>query len=63
MSTTARLNSNIGYHITGISDTKITFDRFAANGTIYNAVIVNQISLSNPKYEFAQVHSTQEFLK
>ena len=63
VSSTARMGSNLGYHVTVISDATAAFDQIGANGTIYNAEIVHQISLANLKDEFAQIQSTQNLLK
>ena len=60
VSTTARMGSNLGFHIYTISDATATFARTGLNGTIYNAELIHNISLSSLNDEFGNVIDTNQ---
>lgn len=60
VSTTARMASNLGYHVIIISDCVATFDR-KLFGKEYTAELVHEISLASLRGEFGEVVRLVEF--
>lgn len=61
VSTTTRMAGNLGFDVELAGDACATFDRKAANGILYPAQQVHDISLANIDGEFCTVRKTAEF--
>ena len=59
---TARMSAEIGFRTTVISDATAAFNLEGLDGSVYPAELVQQMSLSNLKREFANILSTRELL-
>jgi nicotinamidase-related amidase len=55
LSTSARMAANLGFDVTVLSDATATFDRPGADGRVYAAEDVHQISLASLRGEFARI--------
>lgn len=62
VSTTTRMAGNFGYDIWLAEDGCATFDRTAADGMVYPAQLVHDISLANIDGEFCTVKTTKAIL-
>lgn len=62
VSTTTRMAGNFGYKVWLAEDGCATFDRTAADGTVYPAQLVHNLSLANIDGEFCTVKTTQAIL-
>ena len=62
VSTTTRMAGNLGYRVRLAGDACATFDRRGADGRLYEAGLVHEVSLANLHDEFCQVTSSAEIL-
>ena len=62
VSTTARMAGNLGFKVRLVGDACATFDRKSADGTIYPADLVHDVSLANIHNEFCVVTNTSDVL-
>ena len=62
VSTTTRMAGNLGFAVQLVGDACATFDRKAADGTVYPAQLVHDLSLANIDEEFCRVVKTQQVL-
>ncbi len=62
VSTTVRMAGNLGFTVDLVGDACATFDRTNAEGVIYPAQTVHDISLANIHDEFCTVKNTAELL-
>ena len=62
VSTTTRMAGNLGFTAFVVDDATATFDRAGADGTMYSAKKVHDISLANLHGEFATVITTDQAL-
>jgi len=53
---------NLGFAVQLVGDACATFDRKAADGTVYPAQLVHDLSLANIDEEFCRVVKTQQVL-
>lgn len=58
VSTTTRMAGNLGFDVNLVGDACATFDRRGADGTVYSAQLVHEISLANIHNEFCVVTNT-----
>ncbi|VEP11355.1 Uncharacterized isochorismatase family protein YrdC [Hyella patelloides LEGE 07179] len=63
ISTTARMAGNLGFQTFVVSDATATFNRKGADGKLYSAEEIHDVSLANLHQEFATVITTGELLK
>lgn len=62
VSTTVRMAGNLGFSVELAGDACATFDRTSADGVVYSAQTVHDISLANIHNEFCTVRNTAELL-
>ena len=62
MSATTRSASDLGYHITLVSDATATFERQDHKGVIHSAEVVHNVNLASLKDEFCCIRATGEML-
>lgn len=62
VSTTVRMAGNLGFDVTLIGDACATFDRLGADGTVYPAQVVHDLSLANIHNEFCSVKNMADVL-
>ena len=60
VSTTVRMAGNLGFDVQLVGDACATFDRTAADGTVYLAQLVHDLSLANIHGEFCEVVKTED---
>ena len=63
VSTTVRMAGNFGFEVDLVGEACATFDRAAADGIIYPAQLVHELSLANIDREFCKVVSLDDALK
>ena len=54
---------NLGFEVQLVGDACATFDRTAADGTVYQAQLVHDLSLANIHGEFCEVVKTEDALR
>jgi len=62
VSTTVRMAGNLGFNVTLVGDACATFDRKGANGVIFPADTVHELSLANIDNEFCVVKNTNDLM-
>lgn len=62
VSTTVRMAGNLGFDVNLVGEACATFDRTAADGTVYPAQLVHDLSLANIDGEFCDVVTVQAAL-
>jgi len=62
VSTTVRMAGNLGFEVDLVGEACATFDRRAADGTLYPAQLVHDLSLANIDREFCRVVSVDTAL-
>ena len=62
VSTTARMASNLGFHVVVVDDATATFDRTGPDGVQYAAEQMHRVELASLHQEFAQVVRAGELL-
>lgn len=62
VSTTTRMAGNLGFDVKLVGDACATFDRTSADGTLYPAQMVHDLSLANIDREFCEVVSTKDVM-
>lgn len=62
VSTTVRMAGNLGFDVNLVGDACATFDRRGADGTVYPAQLVPDLSLANIDGEFCKVVSVEAAL-
>ncbi len=60
VSTTTRMAGNLGFNVKLVGDACATFDRRGADGMLYEAQLVHDISLANIHNEFCVVTNTED---
>lgn len=60
VSTTTRMAANLGFDVNLVGDACATFDRQGADGKVYSAQLVHEISLANIHNEFCVVTNTKD---
>ncbi len=63
VSTTVRMAGNFGFEVNLVDEACATFDRTSADGTVYPAQLVHELSLANIDREFCNVVSVETALK
>lgn len=63
VSTTTRMAGNLGFTCQLVEDACATFDRKGADGTVYPAKIVHEVSVANLHGEFCTVTQTEHVLR
>lgn len=62
VSTTVRMAENLGFDVNLVGEACATFDRTGADGTVYPAQLVHDLSLANIDGEFCKVISVEAAL-
>jgi nicotinamidase-related amidase len=60
VSTSVRMAANLGFDVQVISDATATFSRVGADGIVYSADTVHDISLASLRGEFARIVDSEE---
>ena len=62
VSATTRSASDLGFHVTLVSDATATFERQDHRGVIHSAEVVHDVNLASLKDEFSCIRATAEML-